>query len=185
VDLFASYSLSGAAGDLTTGGTLVGGSVIPSRFQGGHGRSLATLFSNDFRTYQVGVRFSIPLHNTVAEANYGRVQAELRQLDAEHRRLVQLIQVEVRNALQAVDAARQRFAAAGASRVTAEAQLRGEAERFRAGLSTNFVLDRQNRLSATRGSEAQALTDYNKAIVDLQRVTGTTIADNNVEIVGK
>lgn len=164
---------------VTTGG----GSFVPERFQGGYGRALATLFSNDFRTYQVGVRFSFPLHNTVAEANYGRTLAELRQLDVRQRQLVQSIEVEVRNALQAVDAARQRYEAARASRVAAEAQLRGEEERFRAGLSTNFfVLDRQNQLSAARGSEAQALTDYNKALVDLQRVTGTTMAANNVTV---
>ena len=159
------------------------GPLVPERFVGGYFRSLGTLFSNDFRTYQVGVRFSFPLRNQVAEANYGRVQAELRQLDVEQRRLVQSIQVEVRNALQAVDAARQRFEAARASRIAAEAQLRGEEERFRAGLSTNFfVLDRQNQLSEARGREAQALTDYNKAIVELQRVTGTTMAANNVTV---
>ena len=77
----------------------------------------------------------------------------------------------------------QRFEAARASRIAAEAQLRGEEERFRAGLSTNFfVLDRQNQLSEARGREAQALTDYNKAIVELQRVTGTTMAANNVTV---
>lgn len=165
--------------DVPTGPT----STVPDRFVGGFGRSLATLFSNDFRTYEVGVRFSFPIGNTTAEANYGRTLAELRQLDAEQRRLVQTIQVEVRNALQAVDAARQRYEAARASRIAAEAQLQGEEERFRAGLSTNFfVLDRQNQLSEARGREAQALTDYNKAIVELQRVTGTTMAANNVTV---
>jgi len=167
-------------------GTTSGGSLVPTRFQGGYFRSLATLFSNDFRTYQAGVRFSFPLHNTVAEANYGRTLAQLRQFDVRQRQLVQSIEVEVRNALQAVDAARQQYEAAGASRVAAEAQLRGEEERFRAGLSTNFfVLDRQNQLSTARGAEAQALTDYNKAIVDLQRVTGTTMAANNVVVSNK
>jgi HAE1 family hydrophobic/amphiphilic exporter-1 len=166
---------------LVDGGTTAAN--VPERFVGGFFRSLGTLFSNDFRTYQVGVRLSFPLRNQTAEANYGRTLAELRQLDVRQRQLVQSIQVEVRNALQAVDAARQRYEAARASRIAAEAQLRGEEERFRAGLSTNFfVLDRQNQLSAARGQEAQALTDYNKAIVDLQRVTGTTMAANNVNV---
>ncbi len=187
LDMFASYSLQGVAG---TPAPILGSGTptvfVPDRFIGGYGRALGTLFSNDFNTYQVGLRFSFPIGNDVAEANYGRTQAELRQLDAEQRRLIQSIQVEVRNALQAVDAARQRFEAAKASRVAAEAQLQGEEERFRAGLSTNFfVLDRQNQLSEARGREAQALTDYNKAIVDLQRVTGTTMAVNNVTISAK
>jgi outer membrane protein len=157
--------------------------TVPDRFIGSYGRALGTLFSNDFRTWSVGVRIDFPLQNRTAQANYGRSQAELRQLDVQQRQLIQSIQVEVRNALQAVDAARQRYEAAQSARVAAEAQLRGEEERFRAGLSTNFfVLDRQNQLSAARGDEIQALTDYNKAIADLQRVTGTTMVSNNVQI---
>lgn len=184
VDAFFQYSLRGTAGTpaVDTSDPI----FVPDQFIGGYGRSLGTLFSTDFPTYSVGVRFSFPIGNHVAEANYGRSEAELRQLDAESRRLVQNIQVEVRNALQSVDAARQRYEASKASRVAAEAQLRGEEERFRAGLSTNyFVLDRQNQLSEARGREAQALTDYNKAIVDLQRVTGTTDSVNGVTIESK
>lgn len=163
--------------------TPASGGGIPDRFVGGFGRSLGTLFSNDFRNWSVGVRFSFPLQNTTAEANLGRTEAELRQLDVEQRRMMQSIQVDVRNALQAVDAARLRFEAAQAARVAAEAQLRGEEERFRAGLSTNyFVLERQNQLSEARGREAQALTDYNIAIADLQRVTGTSMVSNNVTL---
>lgn len=181
VDAFFTYSLRGTAG--TPFIDAEGPVIVPDQFNGGYFRSLGSLFSLDFPTYTVGVRLSFPIGNHVAEANFGRTEAELRQLDAEARRLVQGIQVEVRNALQSVDAARQRFEAARASRVAAEAQLRGEEERFRAGLSTNFfVLDRQNQLSEARGREAQALTDYNKAIVDLQRVTGTTDSVNGVTI---
>jgi outer membrane protein len=159
------------------------GNAIPDRFLGGYFRSLGTLFSNDFRTWSVGVRYSFPLQNTTAEANVGRTQAELRQLDVRQRRLMQTIQVEVRNALQSVDAARMRYEAAQAARVAAEAQLRGEEEKFRAGLSTNyFVLERQNQLSSARGREAQALTDYNIALAELQRVTGTSMVSNNVTV---
>lgn len=184
VDAFFQYSLRGTAG--TPAINAQNPVFVPEQFIGGYGRSIGTLFSADFPTYAVGVRFSFPIGNNVAEANFGRTEAELRQLDAENRRLVQSIQVEVRNALQSVDAARQRFEAAKASRVAAEAQLRGEEERFRAGLSTNFfVLDRQNQLSEARGREAQALTDYNKAIVELQRVTGTTDSVNGVAIESK
>lgn len=184
VDAFFQYSLRGTAG--TPAINTQNPVFVPDQFIGGYGRAIGTLFSADFPTYSVGVRFSFPIGNNVAEANFGRTEAELRQLDAENRRLVQSIQVEVRNALQSVDAARQRFEAAKASRVAAEAQLRGEEERFRAGLSTNFfVLDRQNQLSEARGREAQALTDYNKAIVELQRVTGTTDSVNGVAIESK
>jgi HAE1 family hydrophobic/amphiphilic exporter-1 len=50
-------------------------------------------------------------------------------------------------------------------------------------LSTNFVvLQRQTDLSVARGNTVRALTDYNKALADLQRVTGLTLVSNNVQV---
>jgi HAE1 family hydrophobic/amphiphilic exporter-1 len=144
---------------------------------------LKNLFGQDFRTYEIGVRLSFPWRNRTAEGNLGRSLAEARQLDARQRQLVQNVQIEVRNALQAVEAAKQRFNAARAARIAAEAQLAGEQERYRAGLSDNFlVLQRQTELSTARGQEVRALTDYNKALAELQRVTGMTLVNNNVQV---
>ncbi|HXG94853.1 MAG TPA: TolC family protein [Blastocatellia bacterium] len=162
--------------------TAVGASV-PERFRGGYFQALKNLFGQDFRTYQVGVRISFPWRNRTAEGNLGRSLAELRQLDARQRQLVQTVQIDVRNALQSVEAAKQRFEAARAARIAAEAQYQGELEKFRAGLSTNFfVLQRQTDLAVAQGTEVRALTDYNKALADLQRVTGMTLVSNNVQV---
>lgn len=159
------------------------GVSVPDRFNGGYFQSLRGLISQDFRTWEAGVRFSFPWRNRTAEGNYGRALAESRQIDARQRQLVQNVQIEVRNALQAVEATRQRFEAAQANRIAAHAQYQGELERFRAGLSTNFfVLERQNDLATARGNELRALTDYNKALADLQRVTGMTLVNNNVQV---
>ncbi|HET8677323.1 MAG TPA: TolC family protein [Blastocatellia bacterium] len=162
------------------------GESVPDRFKGGYFRALRNMFSQDFRTYQVGVRMSFPWRNRTAEGNLGRTLAEARQLDARQRQLVQTVQIEVRNALQAVEAARQRFEAARAGRIAAEAQYKGEVERYRAGLSTNFlVLEQENDLAVARGNEVRALTDYNKALADLQRVTGMTLVNNNVQVTAR
>jgi HAE1 family hydrophobic/amphiphilic exporter-1 len=162
------------------------GANVPDRFNGGYFRALSNLFGQDFRSYQFGVRLSFPWRNRTAKGNLGRALAESRQLDARQRQQVQTIQIEVRNALQAVEAARHRFEAARAGRIAAEAQYKGEVERFRAGLSTNFlVLEQENDLSVARGNEVRALTDYNKALADLQRVTGMTLANNNVQITAR
>jgi HAE1 family hydrophobic/amphiphilic exporter-1 len=156
---------------------------VGDRFRGGFGSALSNLFSGDFTTYQFGVRFSFPIRNRTAEGNLGRTLAEARQLDARQRQLVQSVQIDVRNALQAVEAARMRFEAAQAASLAADAQLKGEQEKFRAGLSTNFVvLQRQTDYSTAKGNEVRALTDYNKALADLQRVTGMTLLSNNVQV---
>ncbi|HSE37418.1 MAG TPA: TolC family protein, partial [Blastocatellia bacterium] len=165
----------------------VGGqSLVLERFQGGYFQSLKNLFGQDFRTYQVGVSLSFPWRNRAAKGNLGRALAEQRQLDARQRQLVETVQVDVRNALQAVVASKQRYEAARAGALAAEAQYNGELERYRAGLSTNFVvLQRQTDLSVAKGTEVRALTDYNKALADLQRVTGMTLTSNNVEVTSK
>jgi HAE1 family hydrophobic/amphiphilic exporter-1 len=186
VDFVGIYTNTGLAGTPSTvlgnDGRPVGENVL-DRFRGGLFQSFRNLFGQDFRTYQAGIRFSFPWRNRTAEGNLGSALAEARQLDARQRQLVQNVNIEVRNALQAVQAGKQRFEAARANRIAAEAQLRGEMEKFRAGLSSNFlVLQRQTDLASARGSEVRALTDFNKALADLQRVTGMTLLNNNVEV---
>jgi HAE1 family hydrophobic/amphiphilic exporter-1 len=186
VDFIGQYTNTGLAGTPTTAlrpdGTPVA-EEIPDILKGGYFQSLKNLFGQDFRTYEVGVRLSFPWRNRTAEGNLGRTLAEARQLDARQRQLVQSIQIDVRNALQAVETAEQRFEAARAAAIAADAQYKGELERFRAGLSSNFlVLERQTDLSTARGQEVRALTDYNKALADLQRVTGMTLVNNNVQV---
>lgn len=156
---------------------------IPSRFVGGYGTALSNVFSFDFRSYNLGVNFSLPLRNRTAKANIGRTLAENRQLQAQERQTVQTIQAEVRNAVQAVLSARQRYEAARAARIAAKEQLEGEQKKYEAGISNNFfVLDRQTRFSNAQGQEIRALTDYNKSISELQRVTSTTLSVNNIQV---
>src|SRR5262245_2997631 len=155
----------------------------PDSLIGGYGQSLANLFKNDFRSWRFGLNINLPLRNRTAEANLGRSLAESKQIDAQRQKTEQLIEVEVRNALQAVETARKRADAAKNSRVNAELQYQSEQRKFDAGQSTNFfVLDRQNALSSARGRELRALTDYTKAVAELQRALSTTLSSNNVEV---
>src|SRR5262245_44775308 len=150
---------------------------------GGYGESLANLFKNDFRSWRFGLNINLPLRNRTAEANLGRSLAEGKQIEVQRQKTEQLIEVDVRNALQAVETAKKRADAARNSRVNAELQYQSEQRKFDAGQSTNFfVLDRQNALSSARGRELRALTDYTKAVADLQHALSTTLSSNNVEV---
>jgi outer membrane protein TolC len=101
----------------------------------------------------------------------------------QERRLLQNIQLDVRNAVQAVEIAKLRIEAARAASEYARQQLEGEQKRFAAGLSTTFfVLQRQTDLTQTRGSELRALADYNKAVATLQSAMGTTLTSNSVQV---
>lgn len=156
---------------------------VSSAFIGGYGTALKNLFKNDFRAWSVGVNITLPLRNRTAKANLGKALEEERQLDLQTRRQRQSIEVEVRNAVQSAETAKLRIEAARLARIYAEQQLEGENKKFQAGLSTTFfVLQRQTQLAQAQGDEVRALTDYNKAIAELQRVIATTLSSNSIAV---
>lgn len=180
VDLVGSYGVLGVGGTPNSG--VAAGNIFP-QFIGGYGTSLKNLFKQSFPTYSVGIQFSFPLRNRTAQANLGRAKEQQRQLDLQTRRQMQNIELDVRNAVQSLETAKLRIEAARAATEYARQQLEGEEKKFQAGLSsTFFVLQRQTDLSSARGSELQALADYNKAVAQLQKVISTTLSSNSIEI---
>ena len=156
----------------------------PTYLSGGFNRSLANIFRSDAPNYSVGVTISLPLRNRTAKANLAGAQISQNQLQTLTRQQEQVVIVEVRNAVQAVETARQRVLTARRARENAEIQLEGERKLFESGKSTTFFLfQRENTLTNARNAEIRAETDYNKAIADLQRATSTTFEMNNIDVV--
>jgi len=150
---------------------------------GGYGQNIRNLFSGDTRNVTVGVAIAFPFKNKTAEANLAGARIQKEQLTASTRSQEQIIEVDVRNAAQAVESSRQRVLSAREARVNAELQLEGEQRLYQVGRSTTFLLfQRENALANARASELRAETDYNKAIADLQRATSTTLRANNVVV---
>ena len=150
---------------------------------GGYGKDLSNLFGFKTRNITVGVAFQIPLKNRTAEANLAGANIQREQLQASVRSQDQLIEVDVRNAAQAVETSRRRVLAAREARANAEMQLDGEQRLYQVGRSTTFLLfQRENALTNARNAELRAETDYNKALADLQRATSTTLRANNVMV---
>ena len=159
-------------------------SSIPPQFIGGYGQSLQNLFSNNTRTFSVGVTISLPLRNQTAKADLATAQFQKTQIQAQTRAQEQTVVTEVRNAVQAVETTRQRVLTARRARENAEIQLAGERKLVEVGRSTTFLLfQRENALTNARNAEIRAETDYNKAVSDLQRATSTTFLMNNIEYV--
>jgi HAE1 family hydrophobic/amphiphilic exporter-1 len=155
----------------------------PSYLSGGFNRSWANMFRSDSPNYQVGVTISFPFRNRTAKANLAGAKVTQERIDAETRSQEQVVIVEVRNAVQAVETARQRVLTARRARENAEIQLEGERRKYESGLSTTFLLfQRENALTNARNAEIRAETDYNKALADLQRATSTTFRINNIEV---
>lgn len=150
---------------------------------GGFGQSNVNLFRSDAPTYQAGVTIQIPVGNRTAKANLASAKIQRERLDAQTRDTEQLVIAEVRNAVQAVETARQRVLTARTARENAEIQLQGEQKLYEVGRSTTFLLfQRENALANARNAEIRSQTDYNKALADLQRATSTTLRTNNIII---
>lgn len=209
IDLVGSYGMVGNAGTLTstnnpfTSSTdllrarvnqlsvLAGlqplatppGTTIPPDLFGGYWQSLSNLGSNQFNNFRVGVAISLPLHNRTAEGQLGHSLVEGKRIATQREQLEQLIQVEVRNALQSLTTAEARLRSAAIARSTAEQQYESEKRKLDVGQSTVFlVLERQTALATARGNELRVQTDLNKAIAELQRATGNSLAANNVTV---
>jgi HAE1 family hydrophobic/amphiphilic exporter-1 len=141
------------------------------------------LFRSDAPNYSVGVTISFPLRNRTAKANLAGARVQEEQISAQTRAQEQTIIADVRNAVQAVETARQRVLVARRARENAEIQLEGERKLLEAGRSTTFLLfQRENSLANARNSEIRAETDFNKSLADLQRATSTTFRANNIEV---
>jgi HAE1 family hydrophobic/amphiphilic exporter-1 len=185
VNLFTRYASFGLAGTEVppTPDSPFNVGAVSAQFLGGAGQAIGNAFRHRFRDVAVGVTISFPLRNQTAKANLGQAKARDRSLGFQEQQVAQQIAIEVRNAVQNLEAAHQSIEAARAARIAREKQLWGEQERFQAGISTNYlVLQYQNELSWARGAELQALVGYNKAIAELQRVMSTTLDTHNVQI---
>lgn len=158
-------------------------SLAPSALVGGYGQTLRNLFNLNTYNVIVGVAIQIPLKNRTAEANLAGARIQGEQLQASLRSQDQIIEVDVRNAAQAVETSRRRVLSAREARANAETQLQGEQRLYQVGRSTTFLLfQRENALTNARAAELRAETDYNKALADLQRATSTTLRANNITV---
>jgi HAE1 family hydrophobic/amphiphilic exporter-1 len=157
--------------------------LLPDTLIGGYPQSFLNLAENRNNNFRVGVQINLPLKNQTAEANLGRSLVEGHRIQTQREQLEQLIQVDVRNALQAVRTAESRLRAAAIARDASEQQYSSEQRKLDAGQSTVFlVLERQTALTTARGNELRAQTDLNKSIAELQRATGNALEANHVVV---
>ena len=156
---------------------------VPDVLVGGEGQSLVNLAANRYTNFRAGVTINLPFRNTTAKAQLGRALVDADRIRTQREQLEQLIQVDVRNALQLVRTAESRLRAAAAARSASEQQYASEQRKLDAGQSTVFlVLERQTQLATARGNELRAQTELNKAIAELQRATGNALEQNRVEV---
>jgi HAE1 family hydrophobic/amphiphilic exporter-1 len=159
-----------------------GGSVPPSLI-GGYGSTLSNLFSFNYPTAQVGLQFDWNMKNRTAEATVQQTVITERRIQLERTRTEQAIEAQVRNAMQALQTAKQRIAAAEASARAAKEKLDSEVRLFQTGESTNFfVLTRQNEFADSLRRVVVANLDYNRAVARYEQALGATLETHNIDL---
>ena len=155
----------------------------PAGLIGGYGNVLSSVFSGNYQTLQAGIALDFTGRNRTARANYSTTLIAAKRLGYEQARAEQLIEVQVRNGLQAIQTARQRITAAEASERAAKEKLDSETRLFRTGESTNFlVLTRQDEYLDARRRAVVAHLDLNRSVAQLEQALGTTLARHNVTL---
>lgn len=158
-------------------------SVSTNGFGGVYGSDLSEMGSSHFASYSVGVVLTVPLGNRSAQASYLKAKLTADQARTSLKQLVLQITQQVREAVRRVESDAKRVEANRAARVLAEEQLRVEQRRLEAGVTTTFnVLSFQRDLAAAQGNEIRAITDYNKSLANLEKVRGTVLERNRIEM---
>ncbi len=175
------YGGSGLAGPLNPIYNLPipNSSGVPTDFPG----ALENAFNNSSPDYYIGLSLNIPIRNRVAKADQYRSELEYRQAELRREQLRKQIRIEVRNAQYALEQTGARVGAARKARDLAQRtfEIMQKEQRLGAG-STYQTMTAQRDLSVAELDMVTAMTTYEKAKVELDRATGSTLEHNGIQV---
>jgi HAE1 family hydrophobic/amphiphilic exporter-1 len=155
----------------------------PPQSQGNMTQAFHNMWTGAYPEFNIAFVVNFPLVNNTARGLKQIAGQEQDQAELQRQGLDQRIESEARNVLQTYQSALSRLSSAGQARAAAESVYASEVRKFHNGESTTFlVLQRQVELAQARGAELEAQTDLNKSVVELQRVEGTILTDNGVNL---
>jgi len=175
LSLFAYYQGSGLGGspspycDPTIGCKPPTGTV-------GYGDVLNQLIDSNAPSKGAGLQLSIPIRNRSAQADQVRAELEYRQAQMSLQQQENKIRIEVRNAQFSVQQFRAAVDAARAAVELANQSLDAEQKKYALGASTStLVLQNDRDLTQAQSNLVTAMSNYQKARVELDRTIGATL----------
>jgi outer membrane protein TolC len=175
------YGGSGLAGPLNPIYNLPtpNSSNVPIDYSG----ALANAFNNSSPDYYIGLSLNIPLRNRVAKADQYRSELEYRQAELRREQLRKQIRIEVRNAQYALEQTGARVGAARKARDLAQRTFEIMQKELTLGAGSTFqTMTAQRDLSIAELDMVTAMTTYEKAKVELDRATGSTLEHNGIRV---
>lgn len=152
-------------------------------FVGGIGTALGQTFRRNFPTNVGGAFFQAPLRNQQAQGDYGIDQLSLRQTQLTNQKDINQVQVDLMNAVVALQQSRVRYEAAVRNRILQKQLLDSEQKKYALGASTPYLVTQEQRdLVAAQSSEIAALVSWSNAKISLDQILGTTLETNHVSL---
>jgi len=157
------------------------GSLAMLGFENDFGTSINRVPRRDQAAWSIGAIVSIPIPNREGRGATNAAKLEAAKSLVALQQLEQQIVVDVDNASGQVITSRERIASTREARRLARETLDAGEARLRAGGGTTFeVLELQKKLTEAEAAVLRAEADYNKAIGEYHRQTGTALRVHNV-----
>jgi outer membrane protein TolC len=154
-------------------------STVPTDYYG----ALQNTFNNTAPDYYIGVNLAIPIRNRVAKADQYRSELEYRQAQLRREQLRKQIRIEVQNAHYALEQTAARVDAARQARDLAQKTFEIMQQEQTLGAGSTFqTLTAQRDLALAELDLVTAMTIFEKAKVELDRATGSTLEHNGIQI---
>jgi outer membrane protein TolC len=145
------------------------------------GDSLRMTRDKDYEDHRLGVRMEVPIGNEAARSRLRASLARRMQQIATKQQRATLVEQEVLNAIDQIEANYQRIWAAQKRVLMSTRVVDLETRHFTQGLRTSTdVLDAQTKLANAQLSEVSAITEYQIAQVDIAYATGTLLGATRV-----
>ena len=155
------------------------GSLALLGFENDFGSSFNHVGSRDQTAWTVGAIVSIPIPNRDARGAANAAKLECAKALVALQELEQKIVVDVDNASGQIITSRQRIVSTTESSRLAQESLDAGEQRLKAGTGTTFVvLELQKKLIEAEAAQLRARADYNKAVSEYQRQTGTALREH-------
>ncbi len=170
LDLIGSLNLSGRAGlGVARIDPVTGLPAAPPT--GNYLDALRHISTFEAPTWNIRLSFTYPLGTTAPKANMARQRLLRQQTEASIKATELQIATEVTGAALAVRNSLEAMQAAQVSRELSEQRLVAVQSKFEVGMATNYeVVQAQRDLNDARNSELRQQLNYQRALVDFQRV---------------
>ena len=144
--------------------------------------SLDLLFDKRFEDHRIGFQLFVPLGNEAAKSQMQQALYQRRQRLATRDSRQALIEFDVLNAIDQVEANWQRVLASRQRSILDGRLFRAEQRQFELGLGISTdVLQAQANFAEAQSAEILALAEYQIALIDLAFATGTLLGAAKVE----